>query len=301
MSLANLQLNWLRTFEVVGRRLSFSGAALELNMSQSAVSQQIKLLEFKLGKTLFQRQTRSIQLTVAGRAYHGVVQEGLKHMEQGMNSIFSSVAQGVLELNVNNTFVQLWLAPRMANFATLYPQVSVRMFGVNWEADAPPSSAELEIRYGAGYWPGLDAHKLLPQELRPYCSLAMAGHLRDAGGLLSLPLIDVLGTPNGWSDWLRQYPQGEAENLQRFYVDSYAIAANMAVENVGVCLLNDELVQGSRLREFLVSPLDQAIDCHASYYLVTHRDKPLSGAAQAFRGWLASELKCPAPKSSGGA
>lgn len=291
MSVTNLQLNWLRTFEVVGRHLSFSSAAVELNMSQSAVSQQIKLLEHKLGKSLFLRQTRSIQLTVAGRAYLGVVQEGLKHMEQGMSSIFSSVAQGVLELSVNNTFAQLWLAPRMERFATLYPQVSIRMYGVNWEADAPPSSAELEIRYGAGSWAGMDSLKLLSQELRPYCSLNMANRLRDAGGLLSLPLIDVLGTPNGWSDWLAQYPQGEPEQLQRFYVDSYSIAANMAVENVGVCLLNDELVQGSRLREFLVSPLDQRIDCQASYYLVKHRDRPLSGAAQAFNDWLASELK----------
>ncbi|WP_069865709.1 LysR family transcriptional regulator [Pseudomonas citronellolis] len=291
MALTNLQLNWLRTFEVVGRHLSFSSAAVELNMSQSAVSQQIKLLEHKLGKSLFQRQTRSIQLTVAGRAYLGVVQEGLKHMEQGMNSIFSSVAQGVLELSVNNSFAQLWLAPRMERFATLYPQVSIRMYGVNWEADAPPGGGEIEIRYGTGNWPGMEATRLLSQELRPYCSLSMSNRLRDAGGILSLPLIDVLGTPNGWSDWLDRYPQGESEHLQRFYVDSYAIAANMAVESAGVCLLNDELLQGSRLREFLISPLDQLIDCQASYYLVKHRDRPLSGAALAFTDWLASELK----------
>ncbi|HEP8117524.1 LysR family transcriptional regulator [Pseudomonas aeruginosa] len=294
MTSTNLQLNWLRTFEVAGRLLSFSNAAVELNMSQSAVSQQIKLLEHKLGKSLFLRQTRAIQLTVAGRAYLGVVQKGLKHIEQGMDSIFSSVAQGVLELSVNNTFAQLWLTPRLGRFATLYPQVSIRMYGVNWETDAPPSNAELEIRYGTGTWAGMESLKLLPQGLRPYGSLAMASQLREAGGLLSLPLIDVLGTPNGWSDWLAQHPQGYPEQLQRFYVDSYAIAANMAVENVGVCLLNDELVQGSRLREFLAPLLDQRIDCQASYYLVKHHDSPLSGAAKAFHGWLISELKSPA-------
>lgn len=71
MAFSYLQLNWLRTFEAVGRHLSFSSAALELNMSQSAVSQQIKLLQHKLGKSLFQRQTRSIQLTVAGAPTSG--------------------------------------------------------------------------------------------------------------------------------------------------------------------------------------------------------------------------------------
>lgn len=291
MALANLQLNWLRTFEVVGRHLSFSHAAVELNMSQSAVSQQIKLLEHKLGKNLFQRQTRSIQLTVAGRAYLGVVQEGLKHMEQGMSSIFSSVAQGVLELSVNNSFAQLWLAPRMESFATLYPQVSIRMYGVNWEADAPPGGGEIEIRYGAGNWSGMEATRLISQELRPYCSPSMSNRLRDAGGVLSLPLIDVLGTPNGWNDWLERYPQGEAEHLQRFSVDSYAIAASMAVESAGICLLNEELLQGSRLRELLFCPLDQAIPSLASFYLVKHRDRPLSSAAMAFTNWLSSELR----------
>ena len=291
MSLTNLQLNWLRTFESVGRHLSFSAAAIELNMSQSAVSQQIKLLEHKLGKALFLRQTRSIQLTVSGRAYLAVVREGLWHMHQGMNNIFSSVAQGVLELSVNNSFAQLWLAPRMERFAELYPQISLRMYGVNWEADAPPSSAELEIRYGAGNWQQYDIQKLLSTELKPYCSLDVAAKFRSAGGLLSLPLIDVLGTPNGWSDWLASYPQGEAENYQRFYVDSYAIAASMAIENAGVCLLNEELVEKSRLRGQLVSPLDQSIECLSGFYLLKPHNKPLSGAAQAFCTWLESELR----------
>lgn len=291
MAFTNLQLNWLRTFEVVGRLLSFSQAAVELNMSQSAVSQQIKLLEHKLGKSLFQRHTRSIQLTVAGRAYLGVVQEGLKHMEQGMSSIFSSVAQGVLELSVNNSFAQMWLAPRMESFATLYPQVSIRMYGVNWEADAPPGGGEIEIRYGAGNWPGMDATQLIAQDLRPYCSPSVSNRLRDAGGVLSLPLIDVLGTPNGWNDWLDKYPPGEAEHLQRFYVDSYAIAASMAVESAGICLLNEELLQGSRLHQLLVCPLDQIIPSQASFYLVKHRDRTLSSAALAFTNWLYSELK----------
>ncbi len=155
-SLRTLQLNWLRTFEAVARLSSFSGAAVQLNMSQSAVSQQIRLLEGKLGRRLFLRKRRTIELTVAGRAYLGVVREALQHVEHGMATIFNSVAQGVLEVSVNNSFAQMWLAPRVREFTTRYPLVTLRLYGVNWEADAPPSSAELEIRYGKGVWPGLD-------------------------------------------------------------------------------------------------------------------------------------------------
>ena len=290
MPLQNLHLNWLRTFEAVGRHLSFSKAAQELSISQSAVSQQVKLLEHKLGRPLFERQTRSIQMTAAGRAYHGVVREGLQHMEQGVNSIFDTAAQGMLELSINNTFAQLWLAPRLGRFHALYPHISIRLFGMNWEADAPPSSAELEIRYGSGNWPTYHARRLLSRGLRPYCAASLAGRLQEDGGLLDLPLIDVLGTPNGWNDWLARHPQGEAGDAPRYLVDSYAIAAGMAVEGAGVCLLNDELVNGSCLHSSLVAPFKEGIECMASYYLIKLHEKPLSGAAQAFHDWLLKEI-----------
>ncbi|MCE8015520.1 LysR family transcriptional regulator [Halomonas sp. MCCC 1A17488] len=286
----NLQLNWLKTFEAVGRHLSFSQAAQELNMSQSAVSQQIKLLENKLGRRLFERRTRAIQLTVAGRAYLGVVREGLGHIEKGLNSIFDSEAQGTLELSVNNTFAQFWLAPRLERFAKLYPHITVRIYGMNWEAESPPSSAELEIRYGSGNWPSYQAKCLLSREIRPYCSLTLANHLRDTGNLLELPLIDVLGTPNGWKDWLTRHLPESTASGQLFYVDSYTIAASLAIENVGVCLLNDELVQGSYLHKFLMSPFREGMECQASYFLIKLHERPLSGVAQAFHDWLLKEL-----------
>jgi LysR family glycine cleavage system transcriptional activator len=289
MSVRNIQLNWLRTFEAVGRLLSFSAAARQLNITQSAVSQQIGLLEAKVGRKLFSRRRRSIELTIAGRAYLGVVHEALQHLEHGMESIFSTTAQGVLELRVNNTFTQLWLAPRIQRFSTLHPQVSLRMYGVNWELEEARSSTELEIRYGTGTWSDYEAIELLPRGLRPYCSRETANSLQNKG-LLCFPLIDVLGTPVGWSEWISRHAPIGGEPAQRLYVDSYAIAADMAEEGVGVCLLNDELVRGSRLRRVLVAPLEQRLADEAGFYLVRHREKSISGAARAFSDWIKSEI-----------
>ena len=98
-----------------------------------------------------------------------------------MESIFSSVAQGVLELRVNNTFAQLWLAPRFQRFCTLHPKVAVRLYGVNWEVEEPTSATELEIRYGVGVWPDFEVTELLPRGLRPYCSKATSSALRGGG------------------------------------------------------------------------------------------------------------------------
>jgi LysR family glycine cleavage system transcriptional activator len=285
-SLKGLQLNWLRTFAVAGQHLSFSAAAVELNMSQSAVSQQIRLLEYKVGRRLFLRGHRSIDLTVAGRAYLGLVRESLHHIEHGMGSIFKTSSQGVLELSVNNSFAQLWLAPRMKDFMDRHPKISVRVYGMNWEADAPATNAELEIRYGRGFWSGFDATDLLSRNMRPYCSRATAAQLVESGGVNQLPLIDVLGTPVGWTEWLGQYVAEPSHSHARIPVDSFAIAAEMAANGVGICLLGESLVDGSRLRDELVSPLDQVIQDQSGFYLLQPSEKALSGAARAFCEWL---------------
>ena len=288
-SLKGLQLNWLRTFATVGLHLSFSAAAAELNMSQSAVSQQIRLLEHKIGRRLFIRDHRSIELTVAGRAYLGVVREALRHIEHGMEGIFNTTAEGVLEISINNSFAQLWLAPRFKLFTTLYPKISVRVYGVNWEADAPPTNAELEIRYGQGDWPGFEATELLARRMRPYCSRTIAAEVLKSGGLRDLTLIDVLGTPVGWTEWLTEYSDGASLPHARIPVDSFAIAAEMAVGDVGVCLLGEDLISRSRLRDNLVSPMSQRVEDQAGFYLLRPRDRSMSGAARAFSDWLQSE------------
>ena len=286
-SLRTLQLNWLRTFEAVARLMSFSAAAGQLNMSQSAVSQQIRLLEGKLGRRLFLRKRRSIELTVAGRAYFGVVREALQHVEHGMATIFNSVAQGVLEVSVNGSFAQMWLAPRVTEFTRRYPQVTLRLYGVNWEADAPPSSAELEIRYGKGVWPGLEASKVLSHTMRPYCSRSTSLIFQETGVLADITLIDVLGTPVGWTEWLARNWPDRSRSYRRIHVDSFAVAADMAAHNVGMCLLSTDLVAGSTHGDVLLSPIVQTIDDEFGFYLLRSTD--ISGAAQAFSSWLQKE------------
>jgi LysR family glycine cleavage system transcriptional activator len=300
-SLKGLQLNWLRTFAAVARHMSFHAAATELNMSQSAVSQQIRLLEHKVGRQLFVRGHRTIELTVTGRAYFGIVRDALRHIEHGMAGIFNTAAQGVLELSINNSFAHLWLAPRFKRFTTLYPQISVRLYGVNWEYDAPATSAELELRYGEGSWAGFEATELLAPRIRPYCSPTTAAEILKNGGLRDMTLIDVLGTPVGWTEWLAQYPEPSPRGLARLPVDSFAIAAEMAADSVGVCLLQEELISGSRLRANLVYALDRTIEDQWTFCLLRPRDKSMSGGARAFSEWLLSEraptTSAPRPQS----
>jgi len=293
-SLRNLQLNWLRTFEAVGRCLSFSNAAAQLNMSQSAVSQQIMLLEHKLGRQLFTRRQRAIELTLAGRAYLVVVHEALQHIEHGIEGIFNTEAEGVLELAANNSFVQLWLTHRLKRFVELHPRISVRMHGTNWEAEAPPTTAALEIRYGRGIWQDYHATAVLSRRMLPFCSRNTEKAVRAARGLREVILIEVLGVPVGWTEWLAQYASGRGGAYRRIYVDSAAIAAEMAAHDVGVCLLHEELIRGSRLNDQLVSPLKESLNDQACFYLLRPMNRSISGAAKAFMSWIETE-RTPSP------
>ncbi|WP_370278393.1 LysR family transcriptional regulator [Pontibacterium sp.] len=282
----NIQLNWLRTFEAAGRRLSFTLSAQELNMSQSAVSQQIQLLEHHLNQKLFVRANRTIQLTDAGRSFLPLVQDSMRQLNIGAAQIFTPLNQAVVEINVNTAFGVLWLAPRMQRFNTIYPQITIRQLGTNWATDFDISTAELEIRYGAGNWPGFVAHPLVKPKLRPYCSVANAKRVRQPADLESMVLLDVIGTPQGWNAWMEKMGLAAPDEQSHQYMDSHATAVSMAANGFGVCLMYDELMGEGVLAKQLVAPFVDTIDTEGNYYLCYQNDKELSDASRIFKDWI---------------
>jgi LysR family glycine cleavage system transcriptional activator len=285
----NLKLNWLRTFEAVGVHSSMSAAAAHLHMSQGAVSLQIGLLEQKLGKKLFMRRGRSLELSATGRAYLTVVQKGLEHIERGMASIFSSECSRVLELSVNNSFAQLWLAPRIQRFLAHCSRLDLRIYGTNWEEGQPPGASELEIRYGHGNWPEFEAKAILCGGLRPWCARGALGMVGDDVGFDHVVLIEVLGTPVGWTEWLAMALPRLKFSGRRVYVDSYATATALATSGVGVCLINDELIRASRLHETLVPAHQLRVEDQANFYVLQPRGRRRSAGADAFIEWVSLE------------
>ncbi|MGB0468004.1 MAG: LysR substrate-binding domain-containing protein [Pontibacterium sp.] len=282
----NIQLNWLRTFEAAGRRLSFTLSAQELNMSQSAVSQQVQLLEHNLNQKLFVRANRTIQLTDSGRSFLPLVQESLRQLNAGAAQIFSPLNQAVVEVNVNTAFSVLWLAPRLQRFNAVYPQITIRQLGTNWSTDFDISTAELEIRYGGGNWPGFESHPLVTPRLRPYCSMANAKRLRKPSDLEAMPLLDVIGTPQGWNSWLEMEGLDHLQDQTRQTMDSHATAVAMAANGFGVCLMYDDLMREGVLAKQLIAPFADSIATEGSYYLCYQGDKKLSDASRIFKDWL---------------
>lgn len=286
----SIQLNWLRTFEVVGSKLSFTLAATELNMSQSAVSQQIQLLEHRLNQQLFVRANRSIRLTDAGRAFLPLVENAINQLNTGAAQIFAPLNDATVDINVNTAFAVLWLSSHLQHFNAIYPQISIRQRGNNWSEDFDISTAEIEIRYGKGDWQGFKNYQLIHPSLRPYCTPEMSKQIRNVRDLSRIPLLDVMGTPQGWDAWLSKMKLDQIPMQTRQYTDSFATSVNMASSGSGICLMYDELMQDGVYSERLVAPFLDSIDTDCTYYLCHRADKELSEASQLFKQWLLSTL-----------
>ncbi|UTW12893.1 LysR substrate-binding domain-containing protein [Marinobacterium rhizophilum] len=282
-------LHCLKTFEVAARLLNFSAAARELNMTQSAVSQQVRLLEHHLGEPLFNRKHRRVSLTNKGMSYLPVVQSTLNGLRRSTADIFSPVSSGELVIEVNMAFAWGWLAPRLHSFCSRYPWLRLEIRHSNWDHDFGKEPVDLAIRHGRGNWTGHVSKPLLTPRLKAYCAAPLAKLLHEPMDLLSLPLIDVSGTHKMWVDWFQNLGIDDSAALKH-RVDSVAMAISMAQSGLGVFLGYEELVHTTSLRDKLHAPFDIWIETADNYHLTYPEGRPLSRAAEAFVQWITAEL-----------
>ncbi|MEL7230107.1 MAG: LysR substrate-binding domain-containing protein, partial [Pseudomonadota bacterium] len=283
-------LNWLRAFEATARHLSFTHAAGELNLSQVAVSKQVKQLELHLREPLFIRHARSLELTRAGSAYLPKVRDAFLQLADGTREVFGSGwAKGqksVITVRCAIAFSTNWLAPRMARFHARHPHVQLRILSHVWSERVGDGNAlyDLDIRYGTAPWPGLQAERLTTDRLMPLCHPAMAqAALKEPADLLEQRLIHVLGYEDGWDRWLRAAQvEGSVPGLQ---VDNSALAFALVEQNTGVALarssMADHLLRGGRL----VQPFDLTIPTKEAFYITWPTGTDPVGDAALFRDW----------------
>ena len=131
---------------------------------------------------------------------------------------------------------------------------------------------------------------MIDPHLRPYCTAAYAKRLRRPEDLETLPLLEVLGTAQGWDTWLESMDLEALKSQPRQYMDSHAAAVTMAANGFGVCLMYDEMMQEGIFASQLVAPFMDSIGADNSYYLCYKDDGPLSSATQIFKDWLLSNL-----------
>ena len=284
-------LNWLRSFEATARHLNFTHAAGELNLTQAAISQQVKKLETQLGMTLFKRLPRGLELTDAGKAYLPVVHECIRQLTIATDEIFGQGKSRALTLRCNLVFFTSWLAPRFHRFRERYPDVRVRFTSNIW-VDEDCRESDMEIRYGKGQWPGLEADRLTWDQLLPVCRPVLANGMHaptEPAELAYHTLLHVIGYEEGWGYWLDQTGYTSIRCRDELQFDTLISALEMARQGGGIALGRSSLVADRLHRGELVTPFNLPVPTTEAFYLVRPEYRYTHPHAETFRSWLVAE------------
>jgi DNA-binding transcriptional LysR family regulator len=284
-------LGALRAFEAAARHVSFSRAAEELNVTQAAISHQVKQLEGWLGAPLFRRLTRSLRLTDEGQALMPAVSQALDRLEQAVERIAASGVSGTLTVSALTTFVLTWLVPRLSRFQAAYPELDVRLSATQRLVDFAREDVDVAIRHGDGTWPGVRADRLFAEQITPLCGRAFQARLTRPADLLAVPLLqsDGLGDAE-WPLWFAAAGVAHPNPRRGPAFDSTKIAVEAAIDGLGVAigapaLFADALAQGR-----LFQPFDLTVSTGKAYWLVSPEATAERPKVRAFRDWVLAEL-----------
>lgn len=288
-------LNGLRAFEAAARHLNFTRAAEELNVTQAAVSHQIKGLEEQLGISLFRRAGRGLQLTDAGQTLFPSIRDGLDAMASGVRRITRDDEAGALTLSTFASIASAWLVPRLGGFRRLYPEIDVRMTISDRLADFRTADVDIAIRYGKGDWDGTEAVFLMSEEIYPVISpdlLAAGPPLREPADLLryrnDYPLLhDVM--PEDWGMWFESAGIADADVDHGYELEYSHLIYQAAMAGEGVALGRSVLVRDALASGGLVRLFDHAVPAVFGYWLVAAPQTWRRPKVRAFRDWLLDE------------
>lgn len=279
-------LIWLQAFESAARTLSFTAAGQELGVTQAAISQRVRLLEDRLGQRLFVRHPRSLSLTPAGQAWLPSLQDGFTRLTEGTREVFGDASDAPVTLRTTPVVQQNWLAPRLPAFRRQHPDVALRLVSAIWPDDFGPEGADLEIRYGEGAWPGMEALPLGGETMLPVCSPALAATIARPEDLAAHTLLHAAGFAVGWPTWLDAVGvPALASHCAPLICDTQTMTLTLAAQGEGVALTHRRLVEH---RHDLVIALNRPVESHEGFWLV--RSARLRPEAILLWDWLKDRL-----------
>lgn len=262
--------------------MSFIKAASELSVTQSALSHQVRKLEQDLGKPLFFRRTRAIELTEDGRNFYDAIRPALGMIAKAAVSIRGKPQEpSVLRVGLLASFATLWLAPRLAEFINLHPNIQVELRPAIQLANVAADEVDLAIRYGKGNWPNVRAQRLMAEKISPVCSPAFKAKHSGTGPIL------MTSSPNPfeWNDWA-QHAGVDLQPFSRVMLHDYNIVVEAAVAGQGLAMGRHHMIARKLQDGTLVAAFDvPAHESEIGYWLVQPEGVP-NPAAASFEEWL---------------
>lgn len=290
-------LDLFRTFEAVARHLSFTIAASELCLTQSAVSRQIATLEQQTGLRLFRRLHRAIELTPAGQRLVEATSSGLDRIQGCLTALGSAARTPHITVSATVAFAWFWLMPRLNEFSANHPGVDIRVLATDTPVLPGQDDVDVSILFGSGEWEGITTKPLFRERVYPVCSPRFLGEhpkLLRPGDLVSQTLLHLdidrsAPDPVDWQRWLVSQGVTGQPVLPGLRFNSYPMVLQAAEAGRGVALgwsyIVDPLVASGRL----VQPVRGTMETRNGYFLSTSRDAARSPELEEFLGWVATE------------
>jgi len=293
-------LNSLRAFEAAARHLSFTKAAEELHVTPAAISHQIKALEEQLGVPLFRRLTRALRLTQAGQSALPPMRDGFDKLADAVDLLRAHEESGAITVSLDPSFAAKWLVPRLDRLRAAHPDLDVRLDATDKLVNFQRDNVDLAIRYGGGNYPGLEAERLLSEEIFPVCSpnlregpapLAQPGDLRHHT-LIHLEWDSENVTAPNWRMWLLAAGIHDIDFTRGPVFSMTTLALQAAIEGLGVALASSFLVADDLAAGRLVVPFDLSVcdPLDFAYHVVVPKRTADLPKVVAFKTWLLDEI-----------
>ena len=286
-------LPWLRAFAAAARHLSFTHAAAELNLTQAAISKQVKSLELYLRQPLFTRGARSLVLTKTGAAYLPKVADAFERLAAGTQEVFGRRRDTALTLRCAVSFAVNCVAPRLPDFMAQHPGKTIRLISSVWNDAFDKDLFDLDIQYGTGVWPGYTSHRLTWESITPLCAPALLARMPEnptPDDLRHHTLLHVLGYQEGWGIWLNAAGSRRVDPGQGVQLDTTLAAFAVAAHGGGVALGRTSLAAMARVSGQLVAPFALDVPISEAFYLL----QPSQGAAHPdtalVKAWLLTSV-----------
>jgi LysR family transcriptional regulator, glycine cleavage system transcriptional activator len=289
-------LNGLRAFEAAARHLSFTNAASELNVTQTAISHQIRRLEEELGIRLFVRQNRALALTPEAKEYLPGVRAAFNDLRLATDRLLRKDNDHVLTVSTLASLAAKWLLPRLSAFQEAHPGIDVHITTSTSLVDFKSGDVDAAIRYGRGQWGGLRADWLMADQLFPVCSPALltGNHpLRCPEDLKDHVLLHTSNAnSDDWRLWLTA--AGLPTNLSTHpgvTFDLIFMTVQAAIDGIGVAMGRTSYVEADIAKGRLVVPFKIALPADAGFYLVYPEATADTPKLAAFRQWLVASAQ----------
>ena len=292
-------LNALRAFEAAARHLSFTRAAEELNVTQAAISHQVKALEERLGVRLFRRLNRALLLSEEGQGYLPPVRDALDAIAVATERLLARDKLGALTVSAAPSFAAMWLVPRLVRFREAHPDIEVRISADDRLTDFGRDDVDLVIRYGRGKYPGLHSIRLMTEDVFPVCApiLLDGPHpLREPGDLRHHTLLHdyPIGAASGealadWRMWLLAAGVADVDPERGPAFSHSNLLLQAAIDGQGVALGRTPLVAAEIAAGRLVKPFDLVLPAGFAYFIVCPETAAERPKIAAFRDWLIEE------------